>query len=383
MIRSAAVVVAVMVAGCERGGSTPPPDEVSADGVCTRVGEGFGPRGETPLTVETIASGLSVPWGLAFLPDGDVLVTERPGRVRLIRDRRLVPEPVATIVVEDPGNEGGLLGIALHPDFPQVRDFFIYTAGRTNEVQRWTLAADGRSAQLARVILSGIPGADFHSGGRLKVGPDRLLYASTGDAKNAELAQDVTSLAGKLLRITPEGDIPADNPFEGRAAYVLGIRNSQGFDWAAPDVLYVTDHGPTGEFLRTGNDEISLAEPGANLGWPNIFGCQAAEGLVRPSIVWDSALPPGGAAFYGGDAIPEWKDAFLLTTLGAEHLHLVRFDPRDRARVASHESYLNREYGRLREVAVAPDGAVWVTTTNCDTYGRCPPEGDLILRITR
>lgn len=378
------VLIALFALACARGPVGPVEERTTGDVPCTLVANGFGVRGEVPLEVEVIAEGLEVPWGLAFLPGGrDVLVTERPGRVRLIRDGALVAEPVATVPLGNIGTEGGLLGIALHPDFPQVPDFFLYTAEQTNEVQRWTLAPDGLSAAFQRVILGPIPSADFHSGGRLRIGPDRLLYVSTGDAKQPELAQDVSSFAGKLLRITPEGEIPADNPFPGQAAYLLGIRNSQGFDWAAPDRLYVSDHGPTGEFLRTGRDEITLARAGDNLGWPEIFGCQSDEAFLSPSLSWADAVPPGGAIVYTGDAIAEWKGAFLMTTLGAEHLHLVRFDPAQPARVTGHEVYLYETYGRLREVAEAPDGSVWVTTSNCDTYGVCPAEKDRVLRISR
>lgn len=381
MSRTLPLLLTLLVSSCARG----PVGEVDerTSGSCTLVSGGFGPRGEAPLRVEVIAEGLEVPWGLAFLPDGDALLTERPGRVRLIRDGALVAEPVATLALEDLGTEGGLLGIALHPEFPQVRDFFLYTAEKTNEVQRWTLAPDGLSATFQRVILGSIPSADFHSGGRLRIGPDRLLYVSTGDAKQPELAQDVSSLAGKLLRITPEGAVPDDNPFPGSPTYLLGIRNSQGFDWAAPDRLYVSDHGPTGEFLRTGRDEINFARPGNNLGWPETFGCMSRSDWVVPSLTWDGAVPPGGALFYEGDAIPEWNGTLLITTLGAEHVHLVRFDPERPERVTAHEVYLHERHGRLREIAQAPDGSVWVTTSNCDSYGVCPPEKDRVLRITR
>lgn len=383
MRKVAVVVGALMAVGCSADPVGSSAEEVFEDIPCTLVTDGFGPGGAAPIDVEVIASGLEVPWGVAFLPDGDALVTERPGRIRLIRGGELIPEPVATISIPNAGTEGGLLGIALHPDFPAPRDFFVYTAGAVNEVQRWTLGQDARSAQLVRVVLGDIPSADFHSGGRLRVGPDDLLYVSTGDAKQPELAQDVSSLAGKILRITPEGEIPADNPFAGLATFVLGIRNSQGFDWASPERLYVSDHGPTGEFLLTGQDEISLASPGANLGWPRIHGCQTRNDLLTPSIAWDSAVPPGGAAVYSGGEIPEWTGALLVTTLGAEHLQVVHFDPQAPRKVTEHSAYLYERYGRLREVVTAPDGSVWVSTSNCDSYGVCPPEKDRLLRITR
>lgn len=379
-MKNFSVLAAVaFLAGCPRGSQ----EQVFEDIPCTLVTEGYGPAGKVPIRVEEVASGLEVPWALAFLPGGDVLVTERPGRIRLLRGGTLVAAPVATVPLQDVGTEGGLLGLVLHPAFAQNRLFFIYTAQATNEVQLWRLSPDATTASFERVVFGGIPSGDFHSGGRLRIGPDGMLYVSTGDAKQPDLAQDLQSPAGKLLRLTPEGDVPADNPFPDSRTYLLGIRNVQGFDWSPDGRLYVADHGPTGEFLLTGLDEINLASAGDNLGWPDVHGCKTADARLTPSLVWDSAAPPGGAAVYRADLIPEWKGSLLVATLGARHLHRVRFADDAPARVVEHDVYLDGQYGRLREVAMGPDGALWVTTTNCDSYGDCPPEKDRILRVAR
>jgi glucose/arabinose dehydrogenase len=351
------------------------------------VEDGAGPDGDVPLQVTVVAEGLEVPWGLAFLPGGDVLVTERPGRVRLLRQGVLQAQPVATIPITRSA-EGGLLGIAAHPDFASNRQFYVYVTADVNErpqnrVERWVLSADGTSATFERVVFGGIPAATYHDGGRIRFGPDGMLYVGTGDARDPDLSQDVSSPAGKLLRLTPDGQVPSDNPFPGSPAYLLGLRNLQGWDWKDAQTLYVTDHGPSGELLRRGHDEVSVARPGDNLGWPTIYRCETGEGLVTPSLTFSDALPPGGAALYTGGAIPEWKDSLMVASLGAEHLHRVVFDAQQPRRVARHEVYLRGTHGRLREALMGPDGHLYVTTSNCDGRGDCGERKDRILRIAR
>lgn len=358
---------------------------------CQFVESGYGPVGSASVRVEVVARGLEVPWGIAFLPGGDLLVTERPGRVRLVRAGQLVAEPVATLAPAADG-EGGLLGIAIAPDFEQSRSFYLYVTATeggapVNRVERWRLAPDARSASRDRVILGGIPSVQYHDGGRIRFGPDGMLYVSTGDAGRAEASQSMESLSGKLLRLTPEGAVPTDNPFPGSPIFVLGIRNSQGFDWRDARTLFIADHGPTGERGRAGADEVNVAEAGANLGWPEVYRCERAQGLVAPSLTFRSAVPPGGAAVYTGDAIPEWKGSLLVGTLASKHLHRVAFEPAPSRRVAAHEVFLLGDppdgFGRLREVAMGPDGATYLTTSNCDGRTACPADKDLVLRIAR
>jgi aldose sugar dehydrogenase len=214
-----------------------------------------------------------------------------------------------------------------------------------------------------------------------------MLYVGTGDAREPKTSQNRDSLAGKILRLTPDGQVPQDNPFPGNPAFITGIRNTQGFDWLNQSTLLVTDHGPSGELGRTGEDKVSVAQAGDNLGWPNIQNCQTPQGLVRPSIVWQDAVPPGGAAVYTGNAIPEWKGNLIIGTLGSRHLQRVVFDSANPRQVKTHEVYFQpnspNSFGRLREVIMAPDGELYVTTSNCDGRGNCPQGGDKILRITR
>ncbi len=359
----------------------------NGEDACILVEKGFGPPGQVNVRVEEVVTGLDVPWGIGFLPNGDMLVTERPGRVRLVQNGQLRPEAVANITVTARG-EGGLLGIAIHPNFASNRFFYIYYTADTdsasvNRVERWQITPNGLSATRDRIILDDIPVAQFHNGGRIRFGPDGMLYIGTGDARDPNLSQDVNSLAGKILRVTPEGDVPPDNPFPGNRVYLLGIRNTQGFDWVNESTLQVSDHGPSGELGRQGHDKVSVVQAGDNLGWPTLERCESQAGLVTPSIVWRQALPPGGAAIYTGSAIPEWQGNLIVTSLRSKHLQRVVFDPQSPQKVQQHEVYLRNEHGRLREAIMGPDGELYVTTSNCDGRGRCPSERDKILRITR
>ncbi|NUP08036.1 MAG: PQQ-dependent sugar dehydrogenase [Polyangiaceae bacterium] len=372
--------------GGSSGGNPAPP--ANATSSCQLVESGFGEAGTAAIRVEVVASGLEVPWGIAFLPDGDMLVTERPGRVRIVSKQGQLGAPIATPAVSKSG-EAGLLGIALHPRFAENRQFYVYLTGERdghdeNRVERYVMSEDRSKATLDKVIVGGIPSAQYHDGGRLRFGPDGMLYIGTGDARSPERSQDPKDLAGKILRLTPDGEVPADNPRAGSAAFITGIRNTQGFDWLDDKTLVVSDHGPSGEYQgRTGHDEVSIAHAGDNLGWPTIYGCGESTGMVTPAISWKTANPPGGAAVYRGSAIQAWKGAVLVGGLRSEHLHMLRFGAGERPGVERHEVYLAGKagYGRLRDVVMGPDGHLYVTTSNCDGRGDCGDEKDRILRI--
>jgi YD repeat-containing protein len=177
--------------------------------------------------------------------------------------------------------------------------------------------------------------------------------------------------------------VPPDNPFPGSLVYVWGVRNVQAFDWRADGALAVADHGPSGELGRSGHDEVTLVVPGANLGWPTIYGCQEAPGLVAPGMSFAQAMPPGGASFYSGSLFPEWSGSLLVASLRAGQVH--RFVLDAAGNVVEHETYLDGRagFGRLRDLVVAPDGSVYVTTSNCDARGTCPPQRDQVIRIAR
>lgn len=358
---------------------------------CQLVQDGYGPVGTVEIRTETVVTGLEVPWSIVFLPNGDALVTERPGRLRLVTDiynnPELVPQPVISVEIPST-SEGGLMGIELHPDFENNRMFYLCVTVSENgelinRIDRWQLSEDGTNAQRESIIYNEIIAASIHNGGRIKFGPDGMLYIGTGDAGDPDLSQNPQSPNGKLLRLTPEGKVPDNNPEPGNPVFLSGIRNTQG--WAWPDendanTVWLVDHGPSGEMGRTGHDEVNLAYAGDNLGWPTIYGCQEQESLKAPVLSWVDAVPPGGAEIYTGNAIPEWQGNLIMGTLRSRHLHRVILED---GRVEQHEVYLQNEYGRLREVIMGGDDELYVTTSNCDGRGTCPEKQDKIIRITR
>jgi len=365
--------------------------DTTSEPACVYETDGYGESGTVDVSVEVVAEGLVTPWGLGWLPGGDMLLTERDGRLSRIGTDGTVTA-LANVPITASG-EGGLLGLALHPDFATSRWLYLYYttdnpdgAGVINRVERWTLSEDGVAAA-DRVIVDAIPARLYHNGGRLRFGPDGHLYVGTGDAGNPDAAQDTDSLAGKILRVDDSGGVPADNPF-GNPVWIWGVRNTQGFDWIdGGPAMAVSDHGPSGlsnEDGRSGHDEVSVAEPGDNLGWPDIYACETGDGFVTPAITWADAMPPGGAAFYTGDEIEAWQGDLLVGVMGfsagTPHLHRLRLDANGAVEIT--ETYLEQDYGRLREVVMGPDGGLYVTTSNCDGRGTCG-DGDRILRLGR
>ena len=221
------------------------------------------------LGVETVVSGLEIPWDLAFTPDGRILITERTGRIRVVQDGALQETPYATIDVFH-RSEAGLMGIALHPDFTSNGYLYVcytYREGRAiyNRIARLTDRGDRADGH--HVVLDHIPGATRHDGCRIRFGPDGYLYATTGDATDPGLSQDLDSLAGKVLRLADDGSVPPDNPFSGSPVYTWGHRNPQGLDWhPVTGDLFITEHGPDRD------DEVNILAPGQNYGWPEVTG---------------------------------------------------------------------------------------------------------------
>lgn len=354
---------------------------------CEYLTSGFGNPGRTRLKVEKLVTGLTVPWQIAFVSATEFLVTERPGTLRLVTNGRLAATPILTLPVHNP-SESGLLGVAVHPQFSTNRFFYLYytiqkAGAPVNRVERFVLSNDHQSATFDRSIIDDIPAGIFHDGGGVHFGPDGKLYISTGDGRDPNRSQDKNSPAGKLLRLNDDGTVPSSNPFPGSPAFVIGIRNLQGFTWVGSQLL-VADHGPTGEFGRSGKDEINFAKGGDNLGWPQFSGCDSDANTVSPFLVFEQAAPPGGLIHYTGSLIPDWTGSVILATLRSEHLQQIRVDlSTGTPKMVSHEVYLKGTYGRLREATQAPDGSLYVTTTNCDSRGICPADKDYILRITQ
>ncbi|MEU2039955.1 PQQ-dependent sugar dehydrogenase [Nocardia niwae] len=301
-----------------------------------------------------VATDLDVPWGLAFLPDGSALVSERDsGRVLRIGAGR-APEQVYQVPGVTARGEGGLLGLAVAPDYAESRYVFAYfTAETDNRIVRFRL--DGPP----EVLVAGIAKAGNHNGGRIAFGPDGMLYAGTGDAGESGRSQDPASLNGKILRLTPEGRAAAGNPSPGSPVYSLGHRNVQGLAWDRAGRLFAA------EFGQNRFDEVNLIEPGRNYGWPDVEGTGGGgRGFTDPLLTWTTAeASPSGIAITG--------DTLYVAALRGRRLWTV---PLEDGRVGAPRAELRDRYGRLRTVEVAPDGALWLTTSNTD--GRGDPRGD-------
>jgi len=342
------------------------------------------------VKVEVWIENLEIPWSLVFLPGDRALVSERPGRIRLVKDGKLLSQPYAEVEVASNG-EGGLMGLALHPEFsskPYVYAMRTYQKeGQPfNRVVRFRDAGD--KGIFDRVIIDRIPGGRLHDGGRIAFGPDGLLYVTTGETFKGELAQDLQSLAGKILRLTPEGGIPGDNPFNGSPIYSYGHRNPQGLSWH-PETkdLFESEHGPSGESLLFANDEINVIVKGGNYGWPKVVGAPGMKTYVDPLIVWKKTTPPSGITFYRGELLSHLKNDLFVATLRSEALIRIKWGRGDnKYQGVEIERWFARgdregKYGRLRDVVESPEGALYFLTSNRDGRGKLRPRDDKIYRI--
>ena len=346
------------------------------------------------IRVEAWVTGLEAPWSLVFLPDGRALVSERPGRIRLIQNGHLEKSPYAVFETTRGASgagdfflnlfargEGGLMGLAVHPKFPtEPYIYAMYTwrgvRGVRNRIVR--LVDRGTHGVFDKIVLGGVPGALFHNGGRIAFGPDGMLYATTGEIFEMHMAQDLKAFGGKVLRIDPDGGIPSDNPFPNSPVWSYGHRNPQGLAWhPETGALYQSEHGPSGEVGFGAHDEINIIEEGRNYGWPRIVGAPGRAPYVDPIAMWpNTSVPPAGMTFH--------KGALYVATLRSEALIRLRIEGR---RVLSIERlFAEDEYdgvlGRLRDAVDGPDGHLYVLTSNRDGRGSPRPGDDKILRMT-
>ena len=394
----ALALLVVAIQGCTGSGSAPRDavGDPSANSEPTNFAPGpskTAASADGMVSVTTLVRGLAVPWGVTFLPDGSALVTERDTR-RILRvgpgrraNGELIVQPVATITQAAPNNEGGLLGIAASPSFSLDRTVFIY----------YTTETDNRIAKLPlggtpQPIVTGIPRSGIHNGGQLAFGPDGYLYATTGDASHGAHAQDLGSLGGKILRMTTDGRPAPGNPSPNSLVWSYGHRNPEGLAWDADGRMYSAE---IGEAVW---DELNVIEPNRNYGWPQAEGVRGSPTYVDPIVAWHPEVGvSAGVAIVGRTAV--------ITCLRGQRIYLVNLDRKAafvaNGRVAGAETdgvrwrpdagvqgrpmeALVSRYGRLRAAVLAPDGSVWITTSNRDGRNPSGPaaEDDRILRLT-
>jgi glucose/arabinose dehydrogenase len=389
--RPAVVVIALLLAGCAADDATddagsPRTGDVGEDDPEGAVGDdvdgedepgadgGDGGDGalegedveEVAVVTSDVVTGLEALWDLV-VADGRIVVTERDTGRLLEVDEQGGTGELRTFDV-DARSEGGLLGLAVHPEDPSVL-YAYYTSAADNRVVRFGVDDDAAEEP----VVTGIPKARIHNGGRIAFGPDGMLYVATGDAGDPSLSPDPSSLAGKILRVTPDGAVPEDNPDAGSPVYSRGHRNVQGLAWDTQGALWASELGPDVD------DEINRIEPGADHGWPEVTGAPGDDRYVDAAFV---AQPPeaswSGAAILHDGAIPQWEGDLFVAALRGERLW--RFDLEDGA-IVDHEQLLVGEFGRLRTVVVAPDGALWVLTSNRDGRGSPADGDDRVLRL--
>ena len=366
------VLAAVLLAGCSGGsgsgvgsGSDRTPTRTTATSGSSSPAPSSAPPVARARVAGVVATGLDVPWGIAFLPDGSALVSERD-TARIVH---VTPDgdvsTVGTVQGVDGSGEGGLLGIALSPAYATDRTLFAYfTAGPENVIARMTYDGSGLADQ--RRIFGGIPSGPIHNGGRIAFGPDGFLYAGTGEAGRGAPAQNPNDLGGKILRITPEGAPAPGNPTPGSPVWTLGHRNVQGLAWDARGRMWAS------EFGQNTWDELNRIVPGSNYGWPVVEGRSGDDRFRNPVRQWHTDVAsPSGIAIAAGSV--------FMASLRGERLWQI---PLLQHGTGTPRALLTERYGRLRAVAVAPDGSLWVLTNNTDGRGSPRSGDDRIVRLT-
>lgn len=328
----------------------------------------------------TLADNLEVPWALAFLPDKSILFTERPGRVRIVDNKGVLkPNPIAVVSDVKAVGEGGLLGIAIDPEFFNNHFAYLYYTYAENNNQTMNRVVrfkfEENSLLEKTIIVDNIPGALFHNGGRIKFGPDGFLYITTGDSQNPSLAQNINSLAGKILRVDRDGKPAPGNPFDN-STFSYGHRNPQGIAWDKDNNLWETEHGPSGVWPNCCQDELNLIEKGKNYGWPAIRGNQLQTGMESARIhSGNDTWAPSGAAYLPPEG--GLNNSIFFAGLKGQAVYQAIING-DSVTIKEH---LKGELGRVREITVGPDNLLYITTSNRDGRGIPKNNDDKIIRV--
>jgi len=334
---------------CKKSGNTPPPPDSVA------------------IKDSAIVSGLNYPWEILWGQDNFIWMTERGGKISRVNPTTGAVSLLHTITEVVTNGEGGLLGMVMHPNFsanPFVYVSYNYNSGGYKEkVVRFTYT--GTALISPFTIIENIPASSIHNGSRLVITPDLKLFISTGDAANQSLPQNTSSLSGKILRLSLDGTIPADNPVAGNPYWSLGHRNPQGLVYAN-NILYSSEHGPSTD------DEINIIEKGRNYGWPNVAGfCDpgseqtfcTANNVKEPLKAWTPTIATSGLDYYNNDLIPQWKNSLLLVALKESRMYQLKLDAANTS-ITSTTEFFAGTYGRMRDLCISPTGKVYICTSN-------------------
>ncbi|WP_078849517.1 PQQ-dependent sugar dehydrogenase [Streptomyces sp. NRRL F-5126] len=376
---AATATVILLAAGCGGpgdgtggpGAGTAPPSHTSSPSTAPSASPSVPPAKGSVKVLSTVTENLKSPWGLAELPDGNLLVSSRDeGTITHVDVKNGRKTEVGAVSGVSPAGEGGLLGIALSPSFSSDHLVYAYfTTQSDNRIARMTYdprKPAGEQLGAPDTILRGIPKGFIHNGGRIAFGPDGMLYAGTGESGHSGLSQDRKSLGGKILRMKPDGSPAPGNPFKGSVVYDLGHRNVQGLTWDRAGRLWAS------EFGQDTWDELNLIEPGKNYGWPKIEGKGHKPGFTDPVEQWHTdEASPSGIAYVAGSV---W-----MASLRGERLWRIPLDGRESA--AAPQAFLSGKYGRLRTVLSAGGNRMWLVTSNTDTRGKPKPGDDRILLL--
>ena len=354
------------------------PNMISCGRNMTNVKAKVNSRRQFPYEIKVIAENLFVPWAIDISNEGKLYFTERSGIIRIIEDGELLSQPIMTFSTPFVSQgEGGLLGITLDLNYSQNHYIYVmHSYGETNKIYNRVvrLLENNNKATIDKILLDKIPGGQIHNGGRIKIGPDKKLYITTGDAGNSALAQEPMSTAGKILRIELDGRIPEDNPINNSPVYSIGHRNPQGLAWNSKNVLYASEHG------QSAHDEINIIKPGNNYGWPLVQGNEDYNEVVvqKPLIhSGEDTWAPSAITFVNQG---QWQGKLLVATLRGRQLIGMELNGKG-TEVINVQGWLINEYGRLRDVIESKDGSIYITTSNRDGRGNPDIADDKIIQL--
>ncbi len=336
-----------------------------------------------PYEIEEVVGGLEVPWSIVFTSSTRILVSERPGRIRVVENGELLEKPLHTFPEVSSTGEEGLMSLALHPRYAENKLMYAVYAYQKGSVMHDRVVRfkdNGAGISELTTILDGIPAAQYHAGSRLKFGPDGKLYITTGDATDRKIAQDLESLGGKILRVNDDGTIPSDNPFPNSPVWSYGHRNPQGIAWLGAN-MYETEHGPSTFDGPPGGDEVNRIVKGGNYGWPLVSHEKTLPNAMSPLLVFTPAEAPASAMIYSGKLFPQFKNNLFFGALVGEGLIRVVISDTDPDGIARYEKMADVDLGRIRDVTESPEGHIYFSTSNRDGRGDPARTDDRIFRL--